>query len=173
MKSVVTIPVAVKLPPWFSAPGAVALRLAAAGADGLVLFNRFLQPDIDPEELTVVSRLHLSTARESTLPMTWIALLRGRVRASLAATTGVEGPAEVAKFLLAGADVVMTASALLRHGPEYLTDLTDGLVAWMRSNQFATLDGVRGLLSEALGTDAARQRAGYVDVLQKGRRRYG
>ena len=119
VKSVVTIPVAVKLPPWFSAPGAVALRLAAAGADGLVLFNRFLQPDIDPEELTVVSRLHLSTARESTLPMTWIALLRGRVDVSLAATTGVEGPAEVAKFLLAGADVVMTASALLRHGPEY------------------------------------------------------
>jgi dihydroorotate dehydrogenase (fumarate) len=173
VKSVVTIPVAVKLPPWFSSVGAIATRLVDAGADGLVLFNRFLQPDIDPERLAVTSAMRLSSSYESTLPMTWIALLRGRVDASLAATTGVEGPADVARFLLAGADVVMTASAVLRHGPEYVTELTDGLVSWMRSKEFSTVDAVRGLLSEALGSDAASHRAGYVDVLQAGRRHYG
>ncbi len=173
VKAVVTIPVAVKLPPWFSSVGAIAARLAGAGADGLVLFNRFLQRDIDPERLAVTSGMHLSSSHESTLPMTWIALLRGRVGVSLAATTGVEGPADVARFLLAGADVVMTASAVLRHGPEYVSELTDGLVAWMRRKQFTTLSEVRGLLSEALGADAASHRAGYVDVLQAGRKQYG
>lgn len=172
VKSVVTVPVAVKLPPWFSSSGEVAVRLAGAGADGLVLFNRFLQPDIDHERLTIVPRLHLSTAHEAALPMTWIAILRGRVHASLAATTGVEGPVEVVKFLLAGADVVMTASAVLRHGPEYVTELTDGLIAWMRSKDYAAVGDVRGLLSAALGADAASKRAGYVDVLQAGRQRY-
>ena len=113
------MPVAVKLSPYFSSTGEMALRLDEAGADGLVLFNRFLQPDIDPETLTVTPGVGLSSPAEGRLPRTWIALLRGRVRASLAATTGVETAADVAKYLLAGADVVMTASALLRHGPEY------------------------------------------------------
>ena len=110
------MPVAVKLGPHFSSTGEMALRLDEAGADGLVLFNRFLQPDIDPETLAVVAGVGLSSPAEARLPRTWIALLRGRVRASLAATTGVETSADVARYLLAGADVVMTASALLRHG---------------------------------------------------------
>ena len=114
-----TSPVAVKLSPYFSATGEMARLLDEAGADGLVLFNRFLQPDTDPETLTVVRAASLSTAAEVRLPLTWIALLSGRVSASLAATTGVESATELTKYLLAGADVVMTASALLRHGPEH------------------------------------------------------
>ena len=125
------MPVAVKLSPYFSSTGEMALRLDEAGADALVLFNRFLQPDIDPETLAVVPQVGLSSPAEARLPRTWIALLHGRVRASLAATTGVETPADVAKYLLAGADVVMTASALLRPRPEHATVLLDGLSDWM------------------------------------------
>src|ERR1022692_4319308 len=123
VRAAVTVPVAVKLSPYFSSTGEMALRLDEAGADGLVLFNRFLQPDIDPETLAVVPSVALSSPVDALLPQTWIALLRGRVRAALAATTGVEDPVEVAKYLLAGADVVMTASALLRHGPQHATAL--------------------------------------------------
>ena len=125
------MPVAVKLSPYFSSTGEMALRLDEAGADALVLFNRFLQPDIDPDKLAVVPEVSLSNPVDARLPRTWIALLHGRVRASLAATTGVETAADVAKYLLAGADVVMTASALLRHGPEHATALLDGLSDWM------------------------------------------
>ena len=110
VKDAVTVPVAVKLSPYFSSAGEMALRLDEAGADGLVLFNRFLQPDIDPETLAVVPAVDLSSPAEARVPRTWISILCQRVRASLAATTGVEGPADVAKYLLAGADVVMTAS---------------------------------------------------------------
>jgi dihydroorotate dehydrogenase (fumarate) len=110
----------------------------------------------------------LSSPAEAKLPRTWIALLRGRVRASLAATTGVEGPDDVARYLLAGADVVMTASALLRHGPEHAAVLLDGLTDWMERKGFATVDAVRGLLSVPAGTDeAARERADYVSALRK------
>jgi dihydroorotate dehydrogenase len=116
VKAAVSVPVAVKLSPFFIASGEVALGLDAAGADGLVLFNRFLQPDIDPDTLKLVPTLELSSPAEARLARTWISLLRQRVRGSLAATTGVEDAADVAKYLLAGADVVMTASALLRHG---------------------------------------------------------
>jgi dihydroorotate dehydrogenase (fumarate) len=116
----------------------MALRLDEAGADGLVLFNRFLQPDIDPETVAFVSSVTLSSPAEARLPRTWIALLRGRVRASLAATTGVESPTDLVKYLLAGADVVMTASALLRHGPAHAGVLLDGLSDWMRRKQYAT-----------------------------------
>ena len=136
VKSAVTVPVAVKLSPYFSSPGEIALRLDDAGADALVLFNRFLQPDIDPEQLVVLPRVNLSSPADARLARTWIALLRGRARASLAATTGVEVPADVARYLLAGADVVMTTSALLRHGPRYATELLDGLSAGWRARAF-------------------------------------
>jgi dihydroorotate dehydrogenase (fumarate) len=162
VKSAVTIPVAVKLAPWLTAPGELAERLVAAGADGLVLFNRFMQPDIDVERVAVVPRPELSAAWESRLPMAWIALLRGRVQASLAATTGVAGPDEVVKYLLAGADVVMTASAVLRHGPQYACTLLDGLEAWLRVHGYASAGEARGLLRGALGSDAVAKRAGYV-----------
>jgi dihydroorotate dehydrogenase (fumarate) len=168
VKDAVTVPVAIKLAPYFSSTGEMALRLDEAGADGLVLFNRFLQPDIDPDRLTrEVSTMELSSPAEGRLPRTWIALLRGRVRASLAATTGVEEPADVAKYLLAGADVVMTTSALLRHGPAYAAVLLDGLSAWMDRKGYATLDDLRGTLAVAPGTDeAAHERASYFSVLQ-------
>jgi len=168
VKEAVSVPVAVKLSPHFSSTGEMALRLDEAGADGLVLFNRFLQPDIDPETLAVVSGVGLSSPAEARLPRTWIALLRGRVRASLAATTGVEAPRDVAKYLLAGADVVMTTSALLRHGPEHAAVLLDGLSDWMARKGFATVDELRGTLSVAPGADeAAVERAGYVSAMRE------
>jgi dihydroorotate dehydrogenase (fumarate) len=167
VKDAVTIPVAVKLSPHFSSTGEMALRLDEAGADGLVLFNRFLQPDIDPEALAVVPTVGLSSPTEARLPRTWIALLRGRVHASLAATTGVETHADVASYLLAGADVVMTASALLRHGPEHAAVLLDGLSDWMTRKGFSTIDQVRGLLSVLPGADeAAHERVGYVATMR-------
>jgi dihydroorotate dehydrogenase (fumarate) len=167
VKEAVTVPVAVKLSPYFSSTGEMALRLDEAGADGLVLFNRFLQPDIDPETLAVVPAVGLSSPAEARLPRTWIALLRGRVRAGLAATTGVEGPEDVARYLLAGADVVMTASALLRHGPEHAVVLLDGLSDWMTRKGFAAVDQLRGLLSVPPSTDeAAHERRGYVGAMR-------
>jgi dihydroorotate dehydrogenase (fumarate) len=167
VKDAVTVPVAVKLSPYFSSFGEVALRLDEAGADGLVLFNRFLQPDIDPEALAIVPRVTLSDPAEARVPRTWIALLHGRVRAALAATTGVEEPADVARYLLAGADVVMTASALLRHGPEYATVLLDGLSTWMARKGLRSVDDLRGMLSVPTGADPAEyERAGYVSALR-------
>ena len=168
VKASVTVPVAVKLSPYLSSTGEMALRLDEAGANGLVLFNRFLQPDIDPETLAIEPQVGLSSPAEGRLPRTWIALLHGRVRASLAATTGVETAADVAKYLLAGADVVMTASALLRHGPEHATVLLDGLSEWIERKGFEGLDGLRGLLAVPPGADeTVYERAGYVNALRK------
>jgi dihydroorotate dehydrogenase (fumarate) len=168
VKDAVTVPVAVKLSPFFSSTGEMALRLDEAGADALVLFNRFLQPDVDPDTLAVDHQVGLSTPVEARLPRTWVALLYGRVRASLAATTGVETSADVAKYLLAGADVVMTASALLRHGPEHATVLLDGLSEWMTRKGFAAVDELRGMLAVPPGTDeAAYEREGYVGALRE------
>ena len=168
VKSVVRVPVAVKLSPYFSSAGEMATRLDQAGADGLVLFNRFLQPDIDAETLTVTSGFGLSSPAEALLPRTWIALLAGRVRASLAATTGVETATDVAKYLLAGADVVMTASALLRHSPGYTGVLLDELADWMTRKGFGAVTEFRGMLSVPLGADEASfERYGYVAALQE------
>jgi dihydroorotate dehydrogenase (fumarate) len=167
VKAVVSVPVAVKLSPYFSSTGEMALRLDQAGADGLVLFNRFLQPDIDPETLTVTAWHGLSTQAEGRLPRAWIALLAGRVRASLAATTGVEDATDVARYLLAGADVVMTASALLRHGPGYAAVLVEELSGWMARKGFRTVGEVRGMLSvPAWADEADYERAGYITALQ-------
>jgi dihydroorotate dehydrogenase (fumarate) len=167
VKDAVTVPVAVKLSPHFSSTGEIALRLDEAGADGLVLFNRFMAPDIDSETLAVVPGLALSRPVDALLPRTWIALLRGRVRCALAATTGVDDAADVAKYLLAGADVVMSASALLRHGPEHATVLIDGLSDWMARKGFTALDQLRGRLSVPSQADGADyQRAGYVNALR-------
>ncbi len=167
VKSAVTVPVAIKLSPYFSSTGEIALRLDEAGADGLVLFNRFLQPDIDPEELMTLPRVNLSNPADGRLPRTWIALLRGSVSASLAASTGVEVPADVARYLLAGADVVMTTSALLRHGPNYALDLLEGLSTWMTRKGFDTVDQFRGKLSVAPTSDpAAHERSEYVSAMR-------
>jgi dihydroorotate dehydrogenase (fumarate) len=173
VKHAVTVPVAVKLSPHAIASGGVVLRLDAAGADGLVLFNRYLQPDIDPDTVTVVPTLELSAPAEGRLPRTWIALLRRRVRASLAATTGVDSSADVVKNLLAGADVVMTASALLRHGVEHTGTLLAGLTEWMTHRRYDSIGAVRGLLSVPADADPADHvRAGYVAVLEAARFSY-
>ncbi len=167
VKSAVSLPVAVKLSPYFSSPGEMALRLDKAGADALVLFNRFLQPDIDPEQLVVLPRVNLSSPADARLACTWIALLRGKAAASLAATSGVEVPADVARYLLAGADVVMTTSALLRHGPSYAADLLDGLRRWMSRKGFQTVDDFRGLLAVPPDADAtADERSSYVTAMR-------
>src|SRR4029077_16661140 len=118
--------------------------------------------------LSVVGQVNLSSPAEARLPRAWIALLHGRVQASLAATTGVETSSDVAKYLLAGADVVMTASALLRHGPEYATVLLDGLCEWMERKGYTTVDVLRGLLAVPIAADeAARERADYVSALRQ------
>jgi dihydroorotate dehydrogenase (fumarate) len=174
VKAVIRVPVAVKLSPYFSSTGEMALRLDRAGADGLVLFNRFLQPDVDPETLTVTAGFGLSSPAEARLPRAWIALLAGRVRACLAATTGVENAADVAGYLLAGADVVMTASALLRHGVSHAEVLLDGLSQWLARKGFASVSDARGLLSVPADADgAAYERAAYVTVLQEANAGHG
>ncbi len=167
VKDAVTVPVAVKLSPHFSSTGEMALRLDEAGADALVLFNRFLQPDIDPETLSVVSSVGLSSPADARLPRRWIALLHGRVRASLAATTGVDSAADVARYLLAGADVVMTTSALLRHGPEHATVLINGLSDWLSRKGYTGVGQVRGMLAvPADAHEAEHERAGYVGAMR-------
>jgi dihydroorotate dehydrogenase (fumarate) len=167
VKAAVTVPVAIKLSPYFSSPGEVVQALNDAGADALVLFNRFLQPDIDPEELAVLPRVNLSTPADGRLPRAWIALVRRSVGCSLAATTGVEVPADLARYLLAGADVVMTTSALLRHGPGYAAELLDGLSSWMARKGFRSVEELRGMLAAPPDSDqAGRERAGYVTAMR-------
>ena len=167
VKAVVSIPVAVKLSPYYSSMGEMAHRFDQAGADGLVLFNRFLHPDIDPETLTMTAGFGLSSPAEGRLPRTWIAHLAGRMRASLAGSTGVEDAADVAAYLLAGADVVMTTSSLLRHGPDHAMVLLGELTAWMGRKGFTSLGDFRGLLAVSAGpAAAARDRAGYVRSLR-------
>ncbi|MEQ6900529.1 dihydroorotate dehydrogenase-like protein [Nocardioides sp. YIM 152588] len=174
VREAVSIPLAVKLSPFFSATGDVAAALDAAGADGLVLFNRFLQPDVDTEAIRVVPGVTFSSPVEARLPRTWIAILRHRVHGSLAATTGVDAAEDVVAYLLAGADVVMTASALLRHGPEHVGVLASGLAAWLERKGFASVDGARGLLAVPEGAHAgAEARAGYVRALEEARGHYG
>jgi dihydroorotate dehydrogenase (fumarate) len=167
VKSAVTVPVAVKLSPYFSSTAEMAQRLDEAGADALVLFNRFLQPDVDPEDLAVVPSVALSTRADARLPRTWIALLRGRVRSALAATSGVETYEDVAAYLLAGADVVMSTSALLRYGPHYAAAMIEGLSSWMQRKGFHAIDELRGMLSVPIGRDEAEyERASYVNAVR-------
>jgi dihydroorotate dehydrogenase (fumarate) len=174
VKAAVSIPVAVKLAPFFSSAGEVILRLDRAGADGLVVFNRFMQTDIDPETLTVSTGLKLSDPAEAALPRSWIARLRGLVGASIAASTGVETAADVAAYLLAGADVVMTTSSLLRHGPSHAAVLIDGLTEWLKRKGFSGVEDARGLLAVPAGAHgSAFERAGYLTAIEEATRTYG
>jgi dihydroorotate dehydrogenase (fumarate) len=174
VKAAVSIPVVVKLAPFFSSAGEVIVRLDRAGADGLVVFNRFMQTDIDPETLTVSTGLKLSDPAEAALPRSWIARLRGLVGASLAASTGVETAADVAAYLLAGADVVMTTSSLLRHGPGHAAVLIDGLTEWLKRKGFSGVDDVRGLLAVPAGAHgSAFERTGYLTAIEEATRTYG
>jgi hypothetical protein len=158
------VPLAVKIGPFYSAMANMALRLVEAGADGLVLFNRFYQPDIDVERLEVAPTLALSTPEE--LRLRWIGILYRQLPASLAATGGVHSGQDVVKALPAGADVAMLASALLRHGPGHLSRVETGLRAWMQGHHYESVDQVRGRLSRAGTRDAAAyERANYVSLL--------
>jgi len=166
VREALTIPLAVKLGPHFTSLPNFARRLVEAGADGLVLFNRFLQPDIELETLEISPRLALSTSAELRLPLRWIAILRPQLAISVAASTGIETPDDVIKLLLVGADVTMTASALLRHGPRYIRTLLDGLSPWLEKKGYRSIKQMKGSLSLRNCPDpAAFERANYVKVI--------
>jgi dihydroorotate dehydrogenase (fumarate) len=167
VKGSVSIPVALKLSPFFSAMGNMARQFDEAGADALVLFNRFYQPDFDLDKLDVKVNLELSTPAEIRLPLLWIAVLYGRINASLAATRGVHSPTEVIKYLMAGADAVMTTSALLRNGIEFLTTLVDGLQGWMDQRQYESVQQMKGSMSQINCLDpGAFERANYIKIIE-------
>ena len=158
------IPLAVKIGPFFSSVGHMAHRLVAAGADGLVLFNRFMQPDIDLDTMTIDPALHLSTSAELLLPLRWIGILRDKVHASLALSTGCHTAEDALKGLLVGADVVMMASALLHEGPEHLATVHAGMTAWMDEHEYESVDAaarrdVDGARPEPGGVRARELRA--------------
>ena len=168
IKQVVTIPVAVKVSPYFSAIGNMALRMQIAGADGLVLFNRFYQPDFDIHELIIKTDLQFSEPGEIRLPLLWMALLYRKLNASLAATTGVQSAVEVIKYILAGADVVMTASSLYKYGIPYLQTMNRELQDWMHTMGFDDVNVFRGLMSQQNVADpVAYERANYIRILEK------
>lgn len=172
VKQAVQIPVSVKLSPYFSSFGQMALQLDAAGADALVLFNRYLQPDIDLDRLEMTTGFGLSNAEEAKLPRNWIASLHGHVRASLAATTGVTTAQDVVKYLLAGADVVMTTAALVRNGPSYAGELADGVASWLKRREL-TLAKARGMLAVPRNANAnAYAREGYISGLERAKQIY-
>jgi dihydroorotate dehydrogenase (fumarate) len=160
------VPVAVKLAPYYSALANFAVSLVDAGAAGLVLFNRFYQPDIDLATLSVGPHLVLSGSDELRLPLRWMALLHGRLEASLAASTGVHEPDDVVKVILAGADVAMTTSALLQQGPAHVRVLRDGLRDWLQARGYRDVTEARGAVSQRSTSDPeAYERAQYLRTL--------
>jgi len=167
LKRTLKIPVAVKLSPFFAAFGNLARQLDQAGADGLVMFNRFYQPDIDIKTMRPSPQVELSTSAELLLRLRWLAILYGRVRPSLAVTGGVATPNDGIKAVLAGADAVQMVSALLRHGPAYVSAMRLGLEHWMEWHKMTSLDDVRGRVSlEHTKDPAAFERANYIRALQ-------
>jgi dihydroorotate dehydrogenase (fumarate) len=169
----VDVPVAVKISPYYTSLGHFVVALEQAGAAGVVLFNRFLLPDLDLETLDVVPHLVLSTPEETRLPLRWIGILREELQFSLAASSGVHEGEDVARLLLAGADVVMTTSAVLRHGAERVAVMEDELRTWMEANDYASLDEVRGAARREASIDpTAFERANYVGNLTTYTSRY-
>jgi dihydroorotate dehydrogenase (fumarate) len=166
VRGAITIPLAVKVGPYFSAMASMARRIVDSGADGLVLFNRFYQPDIDLEHLVVAPNLKLSTSVELRLPLRWIAVLHGRIKASLAATSGVHDHLDALKLLLVGADVTMTASALLMHGPGWIESAVSGLTTWMTEREYVSVEQLKGSMSlRGAPNPAAFARANYMETL--------
>jgi len=166
VKSEVTIPVAVKLSPFFSNFANMAKRLDDAGANGLVLFNRFYQPDIDLETLEVKPNILLSTPMAMRVPLRWIAILHGQIKASMAATSGIHRATDVLKMLMVGADVTMLCSALLRHGVEQIRVIERDLVAWMEEHEYESVAQLKGSLSQKkCPAPAAFERAQYMKAL--------
>lgn len=173
VKATVSIPVAVKMNPFFSSIAHMAKRFEEAGADGLVMFNRFIQPDFDLDELEVVPSMNLSTPGEIRLPLRWIAILYGRLGISLAASRGVHSATEVVKYLLAGADIVCTTSALLKHGPGYINRLLSDLVKWMDEHEYESVEQMKGAMSQKSVADpAAFERAHYIKTIEHFKRHH-
>ena len=166
IKKSITIPVAVKLAPFYTSLPHFAQRLEAAGVDGLVLFNRFYQPDIDVEELEAKRTLQYSTSAELNLRLQWLAILSGRLRPSLAASGGVHTTTDVVKAVMAGAHAVQVVSALLQQGPGYLRQLREELSQWLEKHEYESLDQMRGSMNLAKSPDpTAYQRANYIQIL--------
>jgi dihydroorotate dehydrogenase (fumarate) len=162
----ISIPLAVKIGPYFSSLPNMARRLVAAGAKGLVLFNRFMQPDIDLDMLEVTPNLVLSSRDELRLPLRWIAILRGQTKASLAATSGIHFAEDMLKLILAGADVGMLASALIRNGPDHLSVMLGDMRHWLAHKQIDSLEGIKGLLSQQRGPNpSAFERVNYMQTV--------
>ncbi len=167
VQSAVTIPVAVKLSPFFSNMANMAKRLDESGVNGLVLFNRFYQPDINLDELEIQPNVLLSTPQALRLPLTWIGILYGRVRASLAATSGVHGAEDVIKLLMVGADVTMLCSALLRNGVSHLRYIEAGLLEWMETHEYESVQQMRGSMSQIrCPNPSAFERAQYMKAVK-------
>ncbi|MBZ5597996.1 MAG: dihydroorotate dehydrogenase-like protein [Acidobacteriia bacterium] len=167
VKTAVSIPVAVKLSPFFSNMANIAKRLELEGANGLVLFNRFYQPDIDLDELEITPNVLLSTPQALRLPLTWIGILYGRIRASLAATSGVHGPEDVIKLLMVGADVTMLCSTLLRNGITHLRYIEQGLLEWMERREYESVQQMKGSMSQLRCADpTAFERAQYMKAVK-------
>ena len=166
VRKAVSIPLAVKVGPYFTAFANMAQRFVAAGADGLVLFNRFLQPDIDVDSLRIAPHLSLSTPDELRLPLRWVAILRGQMQASLAATGGIHDTPGIIKVILAGADVAMITSTLYRNGIDHLRTLVDQLRFWLEANDHFSIEQIKGSLSQAKCRDpSAFERANYTKAL--------
>ena len=166
VKASVQIPIALKLSPYFSSMANMASRLDDAGADALVLFNRFYQPDFDLDELTVVPHLVLSTPWEMRLPLRWIAILYGQVNASMALTTGIHTTEDVVKAIMAGADVANVASVLLAEGIGKISDLVASVQQWMEEHEYESIGQMKGALSQRNVADPdAFERANYMKVL--------
>jgi dihydroorotate dehydrogenase (fumarate) len=166
VKQTVTIPVAVKLSPFYSSVANFAAKVDELGADGLVLFNRFYQPDIDTEKLEVVPSLRLSDSSELLLRLRWLAILSGKVRASLAVTGGVHTAQDALKAVMAGAHAVQLVSVLLKRGPEALKEIREGMELWLKEHEYESLRQAQGSMSLAKCPDpAAFERANYMKIL--------
>jgi dihydroorotate dehydrogenase (fumarate) len=166
LREQVQLPIGLKLSPNFSAVGNLIQRIEAAGADGVALFNRFYQPDIDLDELKISQTLRLSSSAESLLAMRWIAILYGRVKLSLAATGGVHTAEDALKMFLCGADVTYLCSALLAAGPERLDEIRAGVVHWLEKNEYESVEQLKGSMSQIHCPDPAEfERGNYIRIL--------
>ena len=166
VKNTVKIPVAVKLSPFFSGLSHMAQQLDKAGANGLVLFNRFYQPDIDLETMEVRPSVLLSTTQEMRIPLRWIAILYGKIKANIAATSGIHTAEDALKMLMAGADVTMVCSALLKHGPEHITTILQDMERWMTENEYVSIKQMKGSMSQkSIADPTAFERANYMKSL--------
>ena len=168
VRDAVNIPIAVKLSPYFSSLSQMAERLVKAGANGLVMFNRFYQPDIDLNELEITPSVTLSDSPANRLPMRWIAIFYGKLKASLAATSGIHTAEDVLKLVMAGADVTMMCSALLQNGHEHIKNVLGDLNRWMEEHEYVSIEQMKGSMSQKSVADpAAFERANYVKALNR------